>query len=128
MYQASGGINCRKEDLGPGRGVGSAEDSDLLYRILKLGYPIHYCPEIRNTHDHRRTDVSQTRNSYFRGKVAFPTKHLMRGDVVPSLLLLKNVLTLTGQAVTRLAVTNASSAEIRAAQSLVSKAAALAIA
>ena len=89
--------------LGPGTWVGSAEDTDLLYRILKLGYPIHYCPEIRNTHDHRRTDVSQTRNSYFRGKVAFTTKHLMRGDVVPSLLLLKNVLTLTGQAVTRLA-------------------------
>ena len=70
--------------LGPGTWVGSAEDTDLLYRILKLGYPIHYCPEIR-------------------GKVAFTTKHLMRGDVVPSLLLLKNVLTLTGQAVTRLA-------------------------
>lgn len=70
--------------FGPGTFVGSAEDTDLIYRILKNGYKILYSPKIINYHDHGRNSVEEIKNvkyAYAKGRGAFYCKHILRGDI-----------------------------------------------
>ena len=41
-------------NLGPGCSVGVAEDLDILYRIIRAGYQLHYCPDMLVYHNHGR--------------------------------------------------------------------------
>lgn len=69
--------------FGPGTQIGSAEDTDFIYRILKKGYKIFYCPDIVNYHNHGRSekkDVDAIKFNYAKGRGAFYTKHILRGD------------------------------------------------
>ncbi len=43
------------EDLGPGTSNGVAEDTEVLYRALRAGVPIRYCPGAEVQHDHPET-------------------------------------------------------------------------
>lgn len=69
--------------LGAGTPVGSAEDTDYLYRALLLGLRIEYVPEVLVTHNHGRRrieEVGQLKRSYARGRGALLTKYLLRAD------------------------------------------------
>jgi glycosyltransferase involved in cell wall biosynthesis len=69
--------------LGAGTPVGSAEDTDYLYRALLLGLRIEYVPTVQVAHNHGRRDieeVAQLKRSYARGRGALLTKYLMRAD------------------------------------------------
>jgi glycosyltransferase involved in cell wall biosynthesis len=69
--------------LGAGTPVGSAEDTDYLYRSLLLGLRIEYVPEVLVAHNHGRRrleEVSHLRRSYARGRGALLTKYLLRAD------------------------------------------------
>lgn len=69
--------------LGAGTPVGSAEDTDFLYRALLLGLRIEYVPELLVAHNHGRReseDVRHLRRSYARGRGALLTKYLLRAD------------------------------------------------
>jgi glycosyltransferase involved in cell wall biosynthesis len=69
--------------LGAGTPVGSAEDTDYLYRALLLGLRIEYVPTVLVAHNHGRRhieEVAQLKRSYARGRGALLTKYLMRAD------------------------------------------------
>ena len=69
--------------LGAGTAVGSAEDTDFLYRALRRGLRIEYVPEVLLAHDHGRRsseDVRGLRRSYARGRGALLVKYLLRAD------------------------------------------------
>jgi len=69
--------------LGAGTAVGSAEDTDYLYRALLLGLRIEYVPEVLVAHDHGRRrleEVAHLKRSYARGRGALLTKYLLRAD------------------------------------------------
>ncbi|MCB1693692.1 MAG: glycosyltransferase family 2 protein, partial [Pseudomonadales bacterium] len=72
--------------LGPGSPRGLvAEDTDFLYRALRGGLEMYYCPRPRVRHAHgRRSDeqVAKLHRTYLRGRGAFYCKHLLRGDGV----------------------------------------------
>ena len=69
-------------DLGPGTRVYGAEDSDIVYRVLKAGYLGKYVPEACLYHDHRRTidELKPIRRNYAVGNGAFLMKHILAGD------------------------------------------------
>lgn len=69
--------------LGAGTRVGSAEDSDYVYRVLKAGHRILYSPAPVVYHNHGRLvgdEEMKTRMSYTRGRGAFYCKHILRAD------------------------------------------------
>jgi glycosyltransferase involved in cell wall biosynthesis len=69
--------------LGAGTPVGSAEDTDYLYRSLLLGLRIEYVPDVLVAHNHGRRkleEVKLLRRSYARGRGALLTKYLLRAD------------------------------------------------
>ncbi|HEY9516314.1 MAG TPA: glycosyltransferase family A protein [Gemmatimonadaceae bacterium] len=69
--------------LGAGTRVGSAEDTDFLYRALLHGLEIEYIPRVVVQHDHgRRTRdaVRRLRHCYARGRGALLFKYLLRAD------------------------------------------------
>ena len=69
--------------VGPGAKAGTAEDVDLLYRIVSSGYHIHYDPQILVLHRHGRRSADQlarVRKSYLIGRGAFYCKHVLSGD------------------------------------------------
>ncbi|HET7622038.1 MAG TPA: glycosyltransferase [Gemmatimonadaceae bacterium] len=69
--------------LGAGTPVGSAEDTDYLYRSLLHGLRIEYVPDVLVAHNHGRRrleDVGLLRRSYARGRGALLTKYLLRAD------------------------------------------------
>ena len=69
--------------LGAGTPVGSAEDTDYLYRFLLLGLRIEYVPEVLVAHNHGRRrpeEVGYLKRSYARGRGALLTKYLLRAD------------------------------------------------
>lgn len=69
--------------LGAGTPVGSAEDTDYIYRALLLGLRIEYVPDVLLAHNHgrRRIEaVAQLKRSYARGRGALLTKYLLRAD------------------------------------------------
>lgn len=43
------------ESLGPGTPVGAGEDPYFVYRVVKAGYGLRYCPDAWVWHRHRRT-------------------------------------------------------------------------
>jgi glycosyltransferase involved in cell wall biosynthesis len=69
--------------LGAGTPVGSAEDTDYLYRALLLGMRIEYVPEVLVAHNHGRRqieEVGQLKRNYARGRGALLTKYILRAD------------------------------------------------
>jgi glycosyltransferase involved in cell wall biosynthesis len=75
-----GGFDPR---LGYGAGPWASEDRDLMYRILRAGFPILYCPESLVYHDPDRTTPEAVRRSqriYTRSWGALLAKHTLAGD------------------------------------------------
>jgi glycosyltransferase involved in cell wall biosynthesis len=69
--------------LGAGTRVGSGEDTDYIYRVLRAGERLVYSPVPIVYHDHSVDSAEQERQvwrSYARGRGAFYGKHIMRGD------------------------------------------------
>lgn len=70
--------------FGKGTSLGSAEDLDLLYRMLKKRLPIVYSPLPVVFHAHGREtqdSVQQVNDDYARGRGGFYWKHVMAGDL-----------------------------------------------
>jgi len=70
--------------LGAGTGLGAAEDTDYVYRVLRSNRKILYSPSIVVYHDHDRTnsqDVQRIERNYARGRGAFYCKHILKGDI-----------------------------------------------
>jgi GT2 family glycosyltransferase len=71
--------------LGAGTRVGSAEDTDILYRAVKAHMKILYSPAVRIWHAHGRVDnatAAALKDSYVKGRGALYCKHLLQGDRV----------------------------------------------
>ncbi|MCD6734760.1 MAG: glycosyltransferase family 2 protein [Burkholderiaceae bacterium] len=69
--------------IGPGGRAGTAEDVDMLYRLVATGHRIHYDPEIVVLHNHGRRsaeELARVRTSYLVGRGAFYCKHALRAD------------------------------------------------
>lgn len=69
--------------MGPGARAGTAEDVDMLYRLVSAGYRIHYDPALLVLHNHGRhsaEQVARVRTSYLIGRGAFYCKHALSGD------------------------------------------------
>ena len=68
--------------LGPGTRVHGAEDNEMIYRLLRAGYPARYVPAALLYHDHRQNDAElwPTRRKYAIGNGAFLAKYVLRGD------------------------------------------------
>jgi glycosyltransferase involved in cell wall biosynthesis len=70
--------------LGAGTRLGSSEDTDFTYRVLRSGGIVRYCPEIFALHDHDRLSPSAVRSLLFvygRGRGGFFCKHIVRFDL-----------------------------------------------
>jgi glycosyltransferase involved in cell wall biosynthesis len=80
VFSIVGGFD---ERLGPGTRAYSAEDGDLVYRVLKAGFVGKYLPDALLYHDHRRSvdDLRVIRRNYAVGNGAFLMKHILRGDL-----------------------------------------------
>jgi GT2 family glycosyltransferase len=77
--------------LGAGTPAASGEDTDMFYRIMKLGGDILFDPELSSYHDHGRHDPQAIRmicRNYAVGGTAFLVKHVVRFDVFALKLLL----------------------------------------
>lgn len=69
--------------VGPGSRIGSGDDIDLLYRLLKLGRRVVYVPTVvvRHKHGRRGTDeVTALTRRYVLGRGAFYLKYALDGD------------------------------------------------
>ena len=69
--------------MGAGTRMAAAEDTDYIYRILRSGTPVLYCPDAVVYHDHDRVAEAQVRRiqlNYRRGCGALYTKYACRGD------------------------------------------------
>lgn len=69
--------------IGPGARAGTAEDIDMLYRLVATGHRIHYDPAILVLHNHGRRSAEQiarVRTSYLVGRGAFYCKHALMAD------------------------------------------------
>lgn len=69
--------------LGAGTPVGSAEDTDYLYRALLRGLRIEYVPDVVLAHNHGRRAIEEVRglrHGYARGRGALLCKYLFRAD------------------------------------------------
>jgi GT2 family glycosyltransferase len=85
-----GGYDCR---LGPGSRSGAAEDIDLIYRMLRSGAKIRYCPEAVVRHERVSAAVRRlSRSTYGRGMGAFIAIRGREGDLGVALLLCRWVL------------------------------------
>lgn len=68
--------------LGAGTKCRGAEDTDFVYRALKAGVAVRYCPDLRIAHDHGRRDPAdgQRLEQGYRVSIgALTLKHLLRG-------------------------------------------------
>ena len=79
--------------LGPGSKIGAtAEDVDLIYRIMRKGFKIVYTPNVLVYHNHgRRTEneIIALMKGYYKGQGAFYWKHIHRMDIVK--MVFKNI-------------------------------------
>jgi glycosyltransferase involved in cell wall biosynthesis len=69
--------------FGAGASLKAADDTDLVYRFYRLGYPVEYAPDVCVYHDHGRLrvgDAIAVANAYAVGNGALLTKHLMSRD------------------------------------------------
>lgn len=73
------------ESLGPGSSFRSAEDADLVYRVLKAGGTIQYHPGVQIVHRIWRSEEEdmEKRYGYGLGVGAFLAKHLSLSDPFP---------------------------------------------
>lgn len=80
-----GGYDCR---LGPGSAARACEDIDLIYRMLRSGARIRYCPDAVVRHE-RVAAIRRraSRRSYGRGMGAFIGVHARRREVHAGVLL-----------------------------------------
>jgi len=70
--------------LGAGTKLGSSEDTDFTYRVLRAGGMVRYCPEISAVHDHDRLTQDAVRSllfAYGRGRGGFLCKYMVRRDL-----------------------------------------------
>lgn len=70
--------------FGAGSKVGSAEDTDYAYRVLKNKYKAVYSPNALVYHNHDRVnirDVNNIKYNYAKGAGAFYAKYILRGDM-----------------------------------------------
>lgn len=70
-------------DFGAGATLPSAEDTELLFRALKQGLKLVYCPEVLASHDHGRRTQAQVDalfRSYVVGRGAMYAKHILKLD------------------------------------------------
>jgi GT2 family glycosyltransferase len=85
MVRRLGGYDCR---LGPGSRSGAAEDIDLIYRMLRSGAKIRYCPEAVVRHERVPAAVRRlSRRTYGRGMGAFIAIRGREGDLSVGLVL-----------------------------------------
>jgi len=77
------------ERLGSGSEFKSAMDGDIIYRILKANGKVIYSPDILVYHNawREKEDNALLRYNYAIGLGAFAGKHLVLGDVYPSLFI-----------------------------------------
>jgi glycosyltransferase involved in cell wall biosynthesis len=71
-------------NMGAGTRIGSAEDTDYVYRILKNKYKAVYSPSAVAFHDHDRikeVEVKKIKYNYAKGRGAFYAKYIIRGDI-----------------------------------------------
>jgi glycosyltransferase involved in cell wall biosynthesis len=69
--------------LGAGTPLGSGEDTDFTYRVLRSGGTVRYCPSILAFHDHDRISLRAVRKLLFvygKGRGAFYCKHMLKRD------------------------------------------------
>ena len=69
--------------VGPGSRIGSGDDIDLLYRLLKLGRRVVYVPSVVVQHKHGRRgadEVAALARRYVLGRGAFYLKYSLDGD------------------------------------------------
>jgi glycosyltransferase involved in cell wall biosynthesis len=70
--------------LGAGSKIGSAEDTDFVYRVLKKRYKALYSPNPLVYHNHDRVDIKDVDNikyNYAKGTGAFYAKYMLHGDI-----------------------------------------------
>jgi GT2 family glycosyltransferase len=69
--------------VGPGSPIPSGQDTDIVYRAFRAGFPLEYTPDVLVRHDHgRRTreDVEEVTRRYLTGRGAYYSKYLLEGD------------------------------------------------
>jgi len=69
--------------IGPGSKIGSGDDMDLVYRLLRLGRRVGYVPQVRVQHNHGRKDskaTEQVTRRYVLGRGAFYLRYALQGD------------------------------------------------
>ena len=70
--------------LGAGTKLGSSEDTDFTYRVLRAGGLVRYCPEISAIHDHDRLSQDAVRSllfAYGQGRGGFFCKYILQRDL-----------------------------------------------
>jgi GT2 family glycosyltransferase len=72
------------EQLGTGTWAGSAEDWDYVYRAVRDGVRVVFCPQMVVYHHHGRSEEQQrsVNRNYAVGRGAFYCKHIVRGDLL----------------------------------------------
>jgi GT2 family glycosyltransferase len=91
IFSIVGGFD---ESLGPGATFKSAEDGDLVYRILKNNRLVVYSPLIKVYHSTWRgpKEDDELRYAYAMGLGSFAAKYLKQGDIYPLFMILKKIL------------------------------------
>jgi glycosyltransferase involved in cell wall biosynthesis len=69
--------------LGPGTAAPGWEELDFVYRLVRVGVPLRYTPDLLVHHDHGRATQAAAdvlRRGYMKGRGGFYAKHILRGD------------------------------------------------
>jgi len=80
VVDAIGGFD---PEFGPGASLLAAEDSDFVYRALKVGLTAIYSPDVLIFHDHGRRTMAERRKverAYVISRGAFYLKHILTWD------------------------------------------------
>jgi glycosyltransferase involved in cell wall biosynthesis len=70
--------------LGAGTKIGSAEDTDYVYRVLRSGMEIIYSPNLLIHHNHDRIlpdQINRVKYNYAKGRGAFYCKYILKKDI-----------------------------------------------
>jgi GT2 family glycosyltransferase len=88
-FLALGGFD---EGLGAGTSFPSAEDTDLVYRAMRVGFRLRYIPDAIVNHDQWRTpfEANGVEQGYAFGLGAFLITHVRRGDAYALGLVFRN--------------------------------------
>lgn len=77
------GVGGFDTTVGPGSRIGSGDDLDMVYRLLRVGCGVEYVPRLLVKHNHGRRDihdVTQVTRRYVMGRGAFYLKYALHGD------------------------------------------------